>query len=134
MPVPTIKQPVPKLDITIKRRADFMLALCIIERDETGARVVVDTAGWIVVMQVREEPYPAGPVIVEASTANGRIVTGINGDPGEEVNIDIKIPSSITAGITHTGKAGYDILTIAPDGTTEYLCEGRAFLQPSYTW
>lgn len=134
MPVPSIKQPVPKLDIVIKQNADFTLALCIIERDELGDAVVVDTTGWQMEMNVRKEPKQTNPVLMEASTANGRIVVGINGDPGAQVNVDIKVPKSVTAGIADFGDAGYDLQVTYPDGSVEYLLEGVAFLQPAYTW
>lgn len=134
MPIPTLGQPVPRKDITIKKNADFTFALCIIERDELRNAVVVDTAGWLVWLQVREEPDAASPVITEASTTNGRVTVGIVGDPGEEVNIDIRIPKNITALITQEGTAGYDIRVQYPDGAVDYLAEGRAFLQPAFTW
>lgn len=134
MPVPTLGHPVPRKDITIKKNADFRYSLCIIERDENGDAVVVDTAGWVVKLQVREDPETTSPVIAEASTANGRIVVGINGDPGEEVNIDITIPRVATALISYEGTAGYDLRVQYTDGSTEYLAEGRAFLQPAFTW
>lgn len=134
MPVPTIKQPVPRKDLTIKQNADFTLALCIIERDDTGVATVIDTTGWIVEMNVRKEPKQDNPVLLEASTANARIVVGIHGDPGEEVNIDITVPASVTATIADFGDAGYDLRVVYPDGSTEYLLEGAAFLQPAYTW
>lgn len=134
MPVPTIGQPVPRKDITIKQNADFTLSLCIIERDELGNAVVVNTAGWQVEMNVRKEPKQSNPVLMEASTVNGRVVVGIQGDPGEEVNIDIKVPSHVTALIADFGKAGFDLRVTYPNGDDEYLLEGRAFLQPAYTW
>ena len=134
MPVPTLGQPVPRKDVTIKKNADFRMALCMIERDENGEAVVIDTSGWVVAMQVREEPDPTSPVICEASTANGRVVVGINGDPGEEVNIDITIPHTVTAAIAHEGTAGWDLRVTYPDGMTDYLAEGRAYLQPAFTW
>lgn len=134
MPVPTIEQPVPKKNIVIKQNADFTLALCIIERDDAGDAVVIDTTGWQVELNVRKEPKQANPVLLEASTANGRIVVGIHGDPGEQVNIDIRVPASVTAAITDFGDAGYDLRVLYPDGSAEYLLEGAAFLQPAYTW
>lgn len=134
MPVPKIEQPVPKKNIVVKQNADFALALCIIERDETNTAIVIDTTGWQVEMNVRKEPKQTNPVLLEASTANGRIVVGINGDPGEEVNIDINVPASATAAISDFGDAGYDLRVVYPDGKSEYLLEGVAFLQPAYTW
>lgn len=134
MPVPTIEQPVPKKNIVIKQNADFTLALCIIERDETGAALVVDTTGWAVEMNVRKDPKQDNPVLLEASTANARIVVGIHGDPGEQVNIDINVPASVTATMADFGDAGYDLRVTYPDGKSEYLMEGVAFLQPAYTW
>ena len=137
MPVPTLGQPVPRKDITLKKNADFSYALCIIERDELGEAVVVDTTGWLVWLQVREEPDESSPIIVDASTeagADGTITVGIQGDPGEEINIDISIPKAATAAITYEGTAGYDLRVQYPSGQVDYLAEGRAFIQPAFTW
>lgn len=133
---PTIAQPIPYLPITIVQNADFTLALCIQEEDELGNRVVVDTTGWVVTMQVRKEATASSPVLVEASTANGRIVVGIQGDPGEEVNIDIKIPDTAVNAIPNfetIGRAGYDLRVIYPNTDADYYLQGPALLQPVYT-
>lgn len=132
----TIEQPVPYLPITIKQNEDFTLALTIIEKDEAGSAVVPDTTGWTVAMQVRKEPVVDSPVLVEASTANGRIVVGIQGDPGEQVNIDIKIPDTAVNAIPNfatVGEAGYDLLVTFPNGDKKYYLEGPAVLSPAYT-
>jgi hypothetical protein len=134
MSLPDLGQPVPRKDITLKKNADFTLAICIVEVDELGNRVVVDTTGWVVKMQVRELPYSTSPVLMDASTDNGRVIVGINGDPGEEVNIDIKVPASVTNGITAEGEAGYDLRATLPDGTVEYYMQGYAYLQGAYTY
>lgn len=134
MGVPTLNQAVPSYDIVIKQNADFSMALCIVERDDNGDAVVVDTSGWSVVMQIRKEPAIDSPVILEATTANGRIVTGIQGEPDDPVNIDIKIPKSVTASLTYFGCAGYDLLAIYPDQEHDYYVQGQAILQPSYSW
>lgn len=134
MTLPNLGQPVPRKDITIKKNADFGLAITVVERDEDGAAFVVDTTGWVVKMQVRELPYSTSPVLMEASTANGRITVGINGDPGEEVNIDILVPASVTNGITFEGTAGYDIRVTYPGGRVDFLAQGYAYLQPAYTY
>ena len=134
MSPPMIQQPVPKKDIVIKQNATFSLGLCIVERDETGAAVVVDTAGWEAVLQVRPLPGPDGPILLNASTANGRILTGIQGDPGEQVNIDIKIPAVDTADLAYFGCAGYDLLVVYPNGDRDYYLQGQATLQPAYSW
>lgn len=121
MGVPTLSNPVPHLpggkDIVIKQNADWTMAIRVFERDELGNAVTVDTTGWIVKLQVRKEPKSSNPVLLEASTANGRIVVGIQGDPGEEVNIDIKVPKSVTAGLTDFGQAGCDMQVTYPDGS-----------------
>lgn len=133
MSLPNLGQPVPRKDITVKKNADFTLALCIIERDELGVATVVDTTGWVVKLQVRELPYSTSPVLIEASTADSRITVGINGVPGEEVNIDIIVPASVTNGITFEGTAGYDIRVTYPDGKVDYIAQGYAYIQPAYT-
>lgn len=134
MPDQSIIQPVAHRDITMKINADFRLSLCVKQPDENGNLVAVDTTGWAVEMDVRPEPDPDSTLIVSAATANGRIVVGIQGTAPDQVNIDVKIPQSVTAGITHTGAAGYDLRVTYPDGNVDYLLEGWCYLQPAYTW
>lgn len=131
---PTLNDPVPKLDITIKQNETFPMSLTIIERDDDGTAMVIDTSDWDVVMQVRAEPSQGSPVLLEASTANGRIVTGITGTAPDQINIAIKIPASVTAALEWFGCAGYDILAIYPGGDQKYLSEGQALIQPAYSW
>ena len=138
MGVPTLSDPIPRLpggkDIVIKQNADWSMALTIIERDELGNAVVVDTTGWVVKLQVRKEPKTSSPVLLEASTANGRIVVGIQGDPGDEVNIDIKVPKSVTALLSDFGVAGCDLRVTYPNGDVDYLLDETVLLKPAYTW
>lgn len=124
--------PLPKQhDIEIKQNATWSLQLCLFERD-TGD--VVDTEDWEAVLQVRAEPSQDSDVLLEASTANGRIVTGIQGDEGAEVNVDIKIPAGDTAALEWFGCAGYDLLLIYPSTDQEYYLQGQALLVPAYSW
>ena len=134
MSIPAISQPVPRHDITIKQNATFSLVLCIVQRESDGSTSVVDTEDWEAVLQVRAEPTQTSDVLLEASTDNGRIVMGIQGDPGEEINIDIKVPAEITAALEWFGCAGYDLLVIYPGGDHDYYAEGQAIIQPAYSW
>lgn len=134
MGVPTLEQVVPYKRIEIKQGATFSLGLLIIERDETGAAVVIDTAGWEAVLQVRPEPDQGSPVLLEASTANGRIVTGIQGSGEDQVNLDVKIPHTETTALTYFGDAGYDLLVVYPSGDRDFYLGGPAILLPAYSW
>lgn len=134
MSIPTLAEPVPKKDIAVKQNATFSMALCIVEKDDAGTVTVVDTADWEAVLQVRAAARADSPVLLEASTANGRIVVGITGATGEEVNIVIKIPATDTAALAWFGCVGYDLLVIYPTGDQDYLLQGQALLQPAYSW
>lgn len=134
MTTPTIGQPIAALDIAIKQNATFRLSICLIEDDGLGGTQTVDTSGWDVVMQVRADPATASPVLLEASTANGRVTVGITGSPGEEVNIDVKIPATDTALLDWFGCAGYDLLAVYPGGDHDYWVQGQATLIPAYSW
>jgi hypothetical protein len=134
MAVLTIESPIPQKDIVIKQNATFSLQLCIVTRDEDDVAEVVDTEDWEAVLQVRTEPTEASDVLLEASTAGGSIVVGIQGDPGVQVNIDIKIPHTETADLEWFGCAGYDLLVIYPEGDQDYLLQGQALLVPAYSW
>lgn len=134
MGVPTLERQVPYQKIHIKQNATFSMALRIVTRDENDALVTEDTTGWEVYLQVRPEPMRSSPVILEASTANGRIITGIQGTGADEVNIDIKIPHTDTAALEYFGEAGYDLLCVFPGGDQEPYLSGPAVLEPAYTW
>lgn len=134
MSIPTLAEPIPERNVTIKQNGVFRMSLCIVERDDDDVATVIDTTGWEAVLQVRAEPKTTSPVLLEASTDNGRIAVGITGDLGEEVNIDIKVPASITAALTWFGCAGYDLLVIYPGGDQDYLLQGQALIMPAYSW
>lgn len=133
MSAPTLAQPVPQLDITVKQGATFQMALCLIEKDPGGVVTVVDTAGWTIIMQIRSEPDPASPVLLSATTASGKVTVGIVGSPGEQINVDITIPANETGALTWFGCGGYDILAIYPSGYRAYLAQGTVDLQPAYS-
>ncbi len=134
MSIPTIREPVPKLDIAIKQNATFRLAVCLIEDDGLGGTAPIDTTGWEIVLQVRQEPSTTSAVLLEASTANGRVTVGITGAPGSQVNIDIKLTATDTAALTWFGCAGYDLLAVYPGGDHDYWLQGQALLMPAYSW
>lgn len=132
--MPTLEQPAAIKDIAIKQNETFRMKLGIFEVDGLGNRTLVDTSNWDVVMQVRRAPNTDSPVLLEASTDDGRVTVGITGLPGEETNIDIKIPATDTALLDWFGCAGYDVLTIYPGGDQNYPVQGQALLVPAYSW
>lgn len=134
MGIPTLADPVEHKDIAIKQNETFSMQLCIFWRDENGDVEIIDTEDWEMVMQVRQLPSQDSDVLLEASTDNGRIVTGIQGEAGEEVNVDIKIPADVTAALEFFGCAGYDVLAIYPGGDRKYHVQGQALLMPAYSW
>lgn len=141
MGAPTLSNPTPGLpgddELVIKQNEDFTMSLTYIELDELNNAVVADTSAWTVKMQVRKEAKQSSPVLVEASTGNGRIVVGIQGDPGEEINIDIKIPDTAINAIPDfdtIGEAGCDIQVIFPNGDKKYIFQEAVVLEPAYTW
>lgn len=134
MSLPTLRKSTPRRDIEIKQNATFSIGLTLIERDENGDAHVIDTDGWDAVLQVRREPRRDEPVLLEASTFNGRILTGIQGDGDQLVNIDIKLQAYDTAGLEYFGDAGFDLLCIEPGGDQSYVLAGKAFLSPAYSW
>jgi hypothetical protein len=57
---------------------------------------LVDTAGWYGLLQVRDA---AGTVKLEASTANSRIVMGIQGTAPNQWNLLINIPKAVMTAV-----------------------------------
>jgi hypothetical protein len=134
MPPPSLDQPYGYKPITIPQGADFRMSLLLIYRDDDGSAVIHDTADWTVLMQVRKEPTVDSPVLVEASTANGRIVTGIDGTAPHQSNIVIKIPASVTKTLEDWGEGGYDLRCTYPNLEVDIHLTGPACLKRAYAW
>lgn len=134
MGIPTLAQPYGYKPIVIPQGGDFRLSLLLIYRDANGNAVVHDTADWDVLFQVRKEPRADSPVIVEASTANGRVVTGIQGTGADQVNVYLKIPASVTALLTDWGEGGYDLNCLYANLDVDIHLTGPACLKRAYAW
>lgn len=62
---------------------------------------IIDTEGWYCLLQIRDK---AGALIYEASTANGRVTTGLQGEEPDQYNgLVISIPALDTASMTDWG-------------------------------
>ena len=82
-----------------------------------GVVTPVDLTGYSAKMQVRAD-VGLVPIILELSTANGRIVLGgVNG------SITMIASALVTSALT-PGLFKYDLELIAPDGTVTRLIEG----------
>lgn len=131
---PTLNQPYGYKPITIPQGADFRMALLLVYRDETGAAVIHDTADWDVLFQVRKEPTADSPVLVEASTADGRIAVGIQGTAPNQANVVIKIPASVTTLLEDWGAGGYDLNCQYANLDVDIHLTGPARLKRAYAW
>jgi hypothetical protein len=134
MTSPTLGRPYGYQPITIPQGADFRMSLLLIYRDESGAAVIHDTTGWDVLLQVRKEPTAESPVLMEASTANGRVTVGIQGTAPYQANVVIKVAASVTAGLADWGEGGYDLNCRYPNLDVDIHLTGPARLKRAYAW
>ena len=103
-------------DITIHQGATFLLDLQY--KDSTGAGV--DMTGYSV----------AGKLVNRLNTTDVASFQTIWVDQTLG-KFRIKVPASVTAGIT--SESQYDILITEPGGDKYYILQGRAFLDPGFT-
>lgn len=89
---------------------------------------LIDTAGWWGLLQIRHPDTDA--VLVEASTANGRITVGIQGTAPHQWNVLIDIPSLVTAALVDWGVGDWQ-LQLGPlsSSATTYF-GGKCWLVP----
>lgn len=128
------------MDLYIEQGAtfemDFTWADTIVAADGSTTMQVKDLTDCTARMQLR-----AGycrPVILEATTENGRIVLG---GPSGTVNIDL--PASVTTYapmyVTSTGRqrvhrrARYDLEVQWPDGRVDRVLQGKVTIAPNIT-
>jgi hypothetical protein len=62
-------------EIEIPQGGDFWLPIGVIAESDQGVEYLLDTTGYTAAMTVRDEDYD-GAAVLEATTANGRIVVG----------------------------------------------------------
>jgi hypothetical protein len=109
-------------DITIRQGSTYRLP--IIWKDSNGEPI--NLTGYVARMQVR--PGVCSPdVIVELTTANGRITLG-----GSTGTIDLEIPATVTAAITD-GCGVYDLELESSDGTVTAILAGAVTFEREVT-
>jgi len=93
-----------------------------------SAAGIIDTTGWWALFQIRHPDTNA--VLVEASTANGRIIVGIQGTAPNQIDLEIDIPALVTSALTDWGVGSWQ-LQAGPDASsaTTYF-GGDAWLTP----
>lgn len=135
MSAPTLEQPVARKDIVIKQGDDFLWNMLVFYKDGSGDIVPVDTAGWNIRLQVRNNPDLGTSPLLTASVSGGYITRGIEGTAPDQTNIRIKIPWSVTLALdedTWTSNAGYDLIVIYTNGDRSTIVSGKACLEPAY--
>lgn len=115
--------------ITITQGETFRRELRWIVRDEvTGVETLVDTTGAEATMQIRRTTADA-TVLLELSTANGRITTG--GDP-HNIILDVAAADTALLKWPEAEQAAYDLFVLfAPPATC--LLTGPATLRHAVT-
>jgi len=109
-------------NIVFEKRSAFVMRLRWLDKNQKP----VNLTGWTAKLQVRTAPE-ATPVLVEASTANGRILLGqTNGV------IDIEIPESLITALTVT-EAVYDLILTSPASVPRRFIQGKVRVSPGVT-
>lgn len=91
-----------------------------------GAGALIDTSAYTADMMIRGSD---DALQIELSTANGRIVLGIDGD----VNILLTVSKGDTGALSDWGSGTYDLMVTDGSGRGYAILEGRAFLDPAVT-
>lgn len=122
-----------KYNLTIKQGAVFDVRFWWSLRD--GATVeTVDPTGYTWEMQIRET-LESDTVILELSTANGRIESGVV-DPdrfGGEPHVRLILDSTETAVLPSRGQAKYDLFFTPGGGDRDCLLGGAVFWNGAVT-
>jgi hypothetical protein len=115
--------PAGKHDIIIEQGATFRRVIT--WKDSAG--VPINLTGWSAKMQVRERVRD-GDVVLECSTANGRITLG-----GTAGTITIVAQDEVTALLPEMPKAVYDLELISGGGEVTRLLRGQVEIAPEVT-
>lgn len=107
-------------NIRCDQGADFNLTFVVTDDEDTP----YDWTGCTARMQVRRE-VDSNSVLVELTTANGRIVLGAEGE------ITLTMDAATTAGITRSGV--YDIEVVTASGQVNRPLRGDFILDPEVT-
>jgi hypothetical protein len=91
----------------------------------TGVETLWNTTGFTGRMTVRAS-YDA-PVSLTATTANGRLVTGLQG-PNNAFCLSIQLSNSYTASLVDWGLGVWDLELVDTSGTVTRVYAGRAAL------
>lgn len=112
------------LNITVEQNADFDLDFPAFEADGTTP---IDFAGCTARMQIRDfYQMQGGVILLEASTANGRISFSGN-------TIQVRILGKQTAQLTMGVIGKYDLLVYFPDGRTKRILQGSVSINRGVT-
>ncbi len=69
-----------------------------------------------------------GPVLLSATTANGRLTVGVQGTAPNQYNVGIVLPSSVTTALTDWGLGVYDLELTDSFGVITRVYEGQCVL------
>lgn len=78
-------------------------------RQPDGTAAILATTGWTARMQVRTGKAEDSPVVLEVSTANGRIVTGQQDDPTLPYSVGLFLTHEDTGGLPPGFMGYYDL-------------------------
>lgn len=96
--------------------------------DNAGVGTALDMTGWTGRMHVREAPD--GPILAEASSANGQVTTGPQSGSGRTWQLLVYLTAAQTAALPAGFIGQYDIELTKPDGKIQsfyygsFCCEG----------
>ena len=85
-------------------------------RAADGSSRILPTTGWTGRMQVRAERSDTAPILLEATTANARLVTGKQDDPVLPYAVGLFLTHEDTAGLPAGAILHYDLELTDPAG------------------
>lgn len=115
-------------DLVIEQGTDVSLGFALKLDDGT----LLDTAGYTARAKVRAT-Y-AGPVLLDLSTANGRLTVGIQGTVPNQWNLQLTVDHGTTAALTDWGLGVWDCEIVDPMGNVKRVLEGAAALSREVTY
>ena len=118
-----ISQVTQVINVSINAGTNYVLPL---QWVNLSTNLPFDLSGYSSKLQVRAS-YTDPIILLEMSTANGRIILG-----GAQGDIDVVFVPSDTLGIAWS-KAIYDLLVTSPLGVDTKLCKGEFIVEPTVT-
>lgn len=125
----TFEMPTAKIDIVVQQGATFYLPLAFVET--WNPYTLLDLTGYIARSRIR--PSYDDALVVDMTTANGRITLGTQGTIPYQYNCILTIDQATTDAFIEWGEGVWDLELTNPFGVTYRWAEGAARLSRAAT-